>query len=338
MLVCDFPAPDNRRTSMDIQIAFHETGDADVLSVSPAETAAPGPDEVRLRQHAVGVNFVDIYHRTGLYPVPKLPAVPGVEGAGVVEAIGDNVTTLKPGDRVAYAGLPLGAYATTRLLPASRAIPLPDSVSLERAASSMLRGLTVHMLLNRVIPERCQETLLVYAAAGGLGQYLTRWASHRGSRVIGIAGSTAKAKIAVEAGARDVIVGRQADIVKEVNALTGNDGVDAIVDGVGGDNFLQNFQAIKPFGSVLSVGQAGGPLPPIPAEALSARSASFARPSVIAYISDVETYTRAARDVIDMMTKGVHATIGKTYPLGEAAQAHKEMEGGETTGSLLLLP
>ncbi len=323
---------------MDIQIEIRVQGAADVLSVKTCEAKEPGPGEIRVRQHAIGVNFVDIYHRSGLYALPSLPIVPGVEGAGIVEAVGDGVTTVNVGDRIVYAGLPLGAYASVRLLPAWRAIRLPESVSFELAAGSMLRGLTVAMLTSRVFPLSGGHTILVHAGAGGLGQYLTRWSKRLGATVIATVGSAEKAEISRNAGADHVIVGRNADYVTEVLALTGGKGADFIVDGVGGEGLVRNFEAIRPFGIVASVGQPAGPIPPVPVAALSGRAAALARPSVIAFISDPEAYARAAASVFHMMTQGVTASIGGTYPLAEAYRAHEDMEAGKTNGSLLLIP
>ncbi|HWU60810.1 MAG TPA: quinone oxidoreductase [Ensifer sp.] len=323
---------------MDIQIEIREQGAADSLTVSVCPVKTPGPGEIRLRHRAIGVNFVDIYHRSGIYPLPQLPIVPGVEGAGLVEAVGEGVTNVEPGDRVVYGGLPLGAYASTRLLPAWRAIRLPQTVSFELAAASMLRGLTVAMLTGRVFGLGAGQTILVHAGAGGLGQYLTRWSKRLGATVIATVSSAEKAQISRDAGADHVIVGRDADYVTEVLALTGGTGADFIVDGIGGEGFARNFQAIRSFGTVASVGQAGGPIPAIPVAALSARASSLARPSVMAFINDREAYASAAASVFDMIEQGVAGTIGASYPLADAQRAHEDMEGGKTTGSLLLIP
>jgi NADPH:quinone reductase len=323
---------------MDHEIRIAATGGTEMLALCDHAPKQPGPGEIRIRQHAIGVNFVDIYHRSGIYPLPALPVIPGVEGAGVVEATGDGVEDFKPGDRVAYAGMPLGAYASTRLLPAKRAIHLPGDIPFELAAGSMLRGLTAYMLFNRVFPLKAGSTILVHAAAGGLGQYLCRWATHTGATVIGTTSNEAKSDIARAAGAHHVITGRDTDFVEAINGLTNGRGVDAIFDGVGGPNFARNFQAVAPFGVVASVGQAAGPIAPVPVSALSPRAASLSRPSVIAYISNDEAYHTAARSVFAMIGQGVTASIGKSYPLTEARQAHADMEAGLSTGSLLLIP
>lgn len=323
---------------MDIQVSIAKTGGADVLDVLPHTPLAPGDEEIRIRHHAIGVNFVDIYHRTGLYPLPAYPAILGVEGAGIVEAVGSKVAHVKVGDRVGYAGLPVGGYASTRLLPGWRAIPLPDSVGFDTAAASFLRGLTVHMLVNRIFGLKSGQSLLVHAVAGGLGQYVTRWAKHAGATVIGTVSNTEKAAVARAAGADHVIVGRETDFVAETLKATDGKGVEFIVDGVGGEKLINNFNALRPFGIVASVGQAGGPIPPIPAQALSPRSASLSRPSVMAYISDPDVYRTAARDVLAMMGLGISASIGARYPLAEARRAQADLEAGKTAGSPLLVP
>lgn len=323
---------------MDIQIEITKPGGADVLAVTACPERQPGKGEIRLRQHAVGVNFVDIYHRTGAYPLPSFPVVPGVEGAGIVEAVGQGVDNVRVGERVAYAGLPLGAYAATRLLPAWRAVRLPDDVPFELAAASMLRGLTCAMLTSRIFPVSGGDTVLIHAAAGGLGQYLTRWVKRLGATVIGTVGSESKAEIARKAGADHLIIGRDADYVSQVLALTDGKGVPFVVDGIGGETFARNFQTLQPFGIVASVGQAAGPIPPVAVTALSPKAASLSRPSIIAYINDQNAYRSAAQTVFQMMATGVTATIGGTYALRDAAQAHEDMEAGKTSGSLILLP
>ena len=323
---------------MDIEVSFEKTGGPEVLQVRETTVGLPGDGEVRIRHHAIGLNFVDIYHRSGLYSLPLLPAIPGVEGAGVIEDVGSDVDGFCPGDRIAYAGLPVGAYSSRRILPAWRAISLPGDVPFDIAAASMLRGLTVHMLLTRVFNGQFVKTILVHAAAGGLGQYATRWAKRTGMIVIGTVGSANKAEIAKAAGADHVIIGRDADFAKQARDLTGGAGVDAIIDGVGGKRFLRNFDAVNVFGAVASVGQPAGMPPAVEPQALNARASSFSRPSVIAYINDRSTYLTASREVLAMMAAGVHANIGGRFALKDAATAHQEMEAGRSTGSLILIP
>ncbi len=319
---------------MDIQIRMREPGGPEMLEAVEIAPQEPGPGDIRLRLHAAGVNFIDIYHRTGLYPLPE-PRVPGVEGAGIVEAVGPGVDGVRVGDRVAYAGVP-GGYASTRLLPAWRAVGLPDEIPLETAAVSMLRGLTAHMLLTVSYPVGEGSVLLVHAAAGGLGVMLTRWAKHLGATVIGTASTQRKAAVASRNGADHVIVGRDADIVREVADLTGGNGVDFAIDGIGGDMLGQSLRAVRPFGAVASIGWVAGPVPPVGIESLG--TASLAKPSVMAYASDRERYARAADAVIEAFGAGILADIGGQYPLADAARAHAELEAGGTVGSLLLRP
>lgn len=322
---------------MDIAVEMASTGGPDVLRAMERPPQEPGPGEIRLRHEAVGINFVDIYQRVGRYPLP-LPAVLGLEGAGVVEAIGEDVDGLSVGDRVAYGGV-AGAYAATRLLPAWRAVRLPNAISTRVAAATMLKGLTAHMLLTLTHPVQPGDVLLVHAAAGGLGSILTRWATHLGARVIGTAGSEAKAGIARANGAEHVIVGRDADLAGEIAKLTDGRGVDFAVDGIGGETLRKTFASVRRFGTVASIGQAGGPIPLLDVDELGpVRALTLARPSVIAYSADRSLYPTAASAVLAMMAQGVVAEAGGDYALRDAAQAHADLEAGRTTGSLLLIP
>jgi NADPH2:quinone reductase len=313
-------------------------GGIEQLEVADIEIPPPAADEVRIRQTAIGVNFVDIYQRAGLYPMP--PAnIPGVEGVGVVTAVGANVTSVRVGDRIAYAGAPVGAYAAERNLPAWRAIKLPDSISDEAVASSFVKGITGHMLLDRVYPVGAGTTLLVHSAAGGLGQLLTRWASHRGATVIGTVGSEAKAGLARKAGAQHVIVGRDADFAQAVADLTGRRGVDVAYDGVGGATLAKTLACVRPFGVVASIGQAAGPIPPVDVSDLGPRrSLSLARPSVMAYMNETDAYRSAAEAVLAGIESGILGVSGQSYPLSDAARAHADLEAGRTSGALYLEP
>jgi NADPH2:quinone reductase len=327
-----------RQAHMDQAIRLTRTGDTGGLECVPHKPQTPGPDEIRVHHDAIGVNFIDIYHRTGLYSLP-LPSILGVEGAGIVEAVGHKVTDLQVGDRVAYAGAPVGAYASTRLLPGSRAILLPTEIPSKVAAGSMLRGLTAHMLLTRTYPVGPADTIFVHAAAGGLGGLLVQWAKHLGAKVIGTVGSAEKAGRAEVYGADHLIVGREADIASEVAALTNGVGVDFAIDGIGGDMLMKTIACVRPFGTVASIGQAAGPIPPIDVDALGPkRSLSLARPSVMAYAADPKTYPVAAAEVITAIQAGISAQIGGEYPLVAAAKAQDDLESGRTTGSLLLIP
>lgn len=313
-------------------------GGAEQLELAQIELPPPAAGEIRLRQTAIGVNFIDIYQRLGLYALPDAK-IPGVEAVGVVSAVGADVNGLNVGDRVAYAGAPVGAYASERNLPAWRAVKLPGSLSDEVVASSFVKGITAHMLLNRTYPVVSGTVLLVHSAAGGLGQLLTRWASDLGATVIGTVGSEAKADIARRAGARDVIVGRDADFARIVGELTEKRGVDVAYDGVGGATLAKTLGCVRPFGVVASIGQAAGPIAPVNVDDLGPRrSLTLARPSVMAYLNETETYHLAAKAVLAGIEDGVLSVAGQSYPLSKAARAHADLEAGVTSGALYLKP
>lgn len=323
---------------VDTVVRMVRVGGVEALDMVQVPASEPGPGEVRVRHDAIGVNFIDIYQRTGLYPLP-LPAVLGVEGAGRIEAVGVDVTGFAVGDRVAYAGAPVGAYATARSLPASRLVALPQAIPSRVAAASMLKGLTAHMLLTKTCQVDAGATLLVHAAAGGLGTLLTRWAKALGAIVIGTAGSPEKAEIAMRHGADHVIVGRDADLATEVARLTAGQGVDFAIDGIGGTTLRKTLACVRRFGTVASIGQAAGAIPPLAVEELGPiRSVSLARPSVMAYCADPGLYARGMSDLLGAMERGIVAGISAEYPLAEAARAQADLEAGRTTGSLLLIP
>jgi NADPH2:quinone reductase len=319
-------------------IRLKAPGGAEQLEWTQVELVPPAADEIRLRQTAIGVNFIDIYQRRGLYALPEAK-IPGVEAVGTVSAVGADVKGLKAGDRIAYAGAPVGAYASERNLPAWRAVRLPDSLSDEVVALSFVKGITAHMLLHRVYPVGHGATLLVHSAAGGLGQLLTRWASHLGATVIGTVGSEEKAEIARIAGARHVIVGRDADFARAVAEFTDKRGVDAAYDGVGGATLAKTIGCVRPFGVVASIGQAGGPIPPVDVNDLGPRrSLSLSRPSVMAYMNETGVYRSAAEAVLSGIESGVLNVAGQAYALREAARAHADLEAGRTSGALYLKP
>jgi NADPH2:quinone reductase len=319
-------------------IRLKAPGGAEQLELAQAELPPLAADEIRLRQTAIGVNFIDIYQRMGLYALPDAK-IPGVEAVGVISAVGADVQGFKVGDRIAYAGAPVGAYASERNLPAWRAIKLADTLSDDVVASSFVKAITAHMLLNRTYPVAGGTVLLVHSAAGGLGQLLTRWASHLGATVIGTVGSEAKAEIARQAGARHVIVGRDADFARIVGDLTEKRGVDVAYDGVGGATLLKTLACVRPFGVVASIGQAAGPIPPVDVGDLGPRrSLSLARPSVMAYLNETEAYHLAAKAVLAGIENGVLTVAGQSYPLSEAARAHADLEAGVTSGALYLKP
>lgn len=323
---------------MDIAVRMTGVGGIDRLEIVAHPPQHPAPGTVRIRHDAIGVNFIDIYHRRGLYPL-ALPAVPGVEGAGVIEAVGEGVVGYMVGERVAYAGAPVGAYATTRLIATERLVHLPGDIPSSLAAASMLKGLTAHMLLHRIYKVEPGTTLLVHAAAGGLGALVVRWAKHLGATVIGTVGSAAKAEKARAHGADHLIVGRDADIVGTVASLTHGQGVDFAIDGIGGEMLRKTLACTRRFGTVASIGQAAGPIPPIAVEEIGpVRSLSLARPSVMAYAADPDTYPIAAAALLQAMRSGILAEIGGEYCLADAARAQSDLEEGRSTGSLLLVP
>lgn len=313
-------------------------GGVEQFEVAEVELPPLAAGEVRIRQTAIGVNFVDIYQRSGLYPMP--PAnVPGVEGVGVVAEVAADVTSLAIGDRIAYAGAPVGAYASERNLPAWRGIRLPPALSDTQVASVFVKGITAHMLLYRVYPVGPGTVILMHSAAGGLGQLLTRWAVHLGATLIGTVGSETKAEIARKAGAQHVIVGRDADFAARVAELTGGRGVDVAYDGVGGATLAKTLGCVRPFGVVASIGQAGGPIPPVEVGDLGPRRSLFlARPSVMAYLNETETYRLAAEAVLAAIESGLLKVAGQPYALSEAARAHADLEAGATVGALYLEP
>ncbi|WP_119460542.1 quinone oxidoreductase family protein [Rhodospirillaceae bacterium SYSU D60014] len=321
-------------------IRFHETGGPDVLRWEPVEVGAPAADQIRLRQTAVGLNYIDTYHRTGLYPVPKLPSGIGLEGAGVVEAVGEDVKDLKPGDRIAYASAPLGSYAESRLMPAGRVVKLPDGISDQTAAAMMLQGLTVQYLLRRTRRLQAGETILVHAAAGGVGLILCQWAKHLGATVIGTVGSEEKAAIAREHGCDHPILYRSENFVDRVRDLTGGAGVPVVYDGVGKDTFMPSLDCLAPLGLMVSFGNASGSVPPFDLGILSAKGSLFlTRPTLVTYTAKREDLVASANDLFDVVDRGaVKITVNQTYPLRDAAQAHRDLEARKTIGSTILLP
>ena len=323
---------------MAVIVRMKTPGGVEQLEVADIDLPPPGRGEIRLRQTAIGVNSIDIYHRTGLYPLPP-ERIPGVEAVGVVAAVGTEVTGLEVGDRIAYAGAPVGAYASERNLPAWRCVKLPAGLADEAVAAAFVKGITADMLLNRVFPVVRGTTILVHSAAGGLGQLLTRWASATGATVIGTVGSSAKAEIARAAGALHVINGRDADFAAAVSDLTAGRGVDVAYDGVGGTTLQKTLGCVRPFGVVASIGQSAGPIPSVDVRDLGPRrSLMLARPSVMAHMNDADAYSRSAGRVLAAMTEGVLQVSGKAYSLRDAAQAQADLEAGRTTGALYLRP
>jgi len=321
---------------MPIAIVLTAPGGPDMLRPEIVDEVSPVADDVRVRQSTIGVNFVDIYFRQGLYAREPGQDILGLEGSGVVEAIGRDVRDLRVGDRVAYVGRPLGAYAEVRNLPESRLVKLPDGVSERVAGSSMLRGLTAHMLLHKTYPLRAGDWVLVHAAAGGLGHLVTRWARRLGAHVIGTVGSTAKKDIAFEAGADEVLLHTSENWMEEARRIADGKGVHLAIDGIGGAILSKTLTTVRPFGIAASLGQPAGPIPPIRVEQLSERTIGLARPSVLAYANDPALYRQGASALLAELQNGLVNPIGADYPLEEAAKAHADLEAGRTTGSVIL--
>ena len=320
-------------------IRIHEYGGPEMLRWEDVEVGAPGAGEVRLKHHAIGLNYIDTYHRTGLYKLPALPSVLGMEGAGEVTAVGPGVTEFKVGDRVAYAN-PVGSYAQERVIPADRIVRLPDAISYQTGAAMMLQGMTVRYLLRETYHVGPETTLLMHAAAGGTGLILCQWARAIGATIIGTVGSAEKAALAKAAGATHVINYRTEDWVARVREITGGKGCDVVYDGVGRDTFPGSLDCLRPKGLWASFGNASGNVPPFEIGLLGAKGCLFAtRPSLFVYTAKREDLVANAADLMDMVAKGaVRIDVNQTYALSQAAQAHRDLEGRKTTGSTVLLP
>ncbi len=319
-------------------IRIHAPGGADALRYEPVEVPAPGPGQATVRHTAIGVNFIDVYQRTGLYGIPT-PFSLGMEGAGVVEAVGPDVVHVKPGDRVAYTGSPPGSYSTARTLPAGILVRLPDGIADDVAASIMLKGMTSWYLLTRTHVAKAGEAILVHAAAGGVGQILCQWAAHIGCTVIGTVGSEEKAAIARACGCHHPIVYTREDFVARVKAITDGKGVSVAYDSVGKDTFQGSFDCLRNTGHLISFGQSSGPPPAIETKWLAQKSASLTRPTLFHYIAARADLETAATDLFEMVTNGIVKIAPPTvYPLAEAARAHRDLEGRRTTGSIVLRP
>jgi NADPH2:quinone reductase len=320
-------------------IRFHENGGPEVLRLEDVPPEPLGPRQVRIRQGAIGVNYIDTYDRSGLYPV-ALPSGLGREAAGVVIEVGRSVKTIHEGDRVAYAGSAPGAYAEERVMDAARVVKVPDAVSDREAAALMLKGLTAWFLLRRCHRVRRGEPVLLHAAAGGVGLIALQWALALGARVIAVVGSDEKAKLVAAHGAAEVIVSAREDIAARVRALTKKRGVPVVYDGVGKDTFTASLDSLAPRGLMVSYGNASGAVPPFSPLELTRRGSLFlTRPTLFHYIAKSSELARGARELFEVVGSGkVKVRIGKSYPLAEAAQAHRDLESRNTTGSLVLTP
>jgi NADPH2:quinone reductase len=319
-------------------IRFHKPGGPEVLVWEEVGLAKPGPGEARIRHTAVGLNFVDIYNRSGLYPV-QLPSGLGSEAAGVVEEVGPGVTDIKPGDRVAYGSSPLGAYAEARLIPADRLLKLPDSIDDRTAAAMMLKGLTVQYLIRQTYRVKAGDTILLHAAAGGVGLILSQWAKHLGATVIGTVGSDEKAKLARDHGCAHTIVYTREDFVKRVEDITGGKKVPVVYDSVGKDTFLKSLDCLAPLGVVASFGQSSGAVEPLNLGLLAQKGSLYVtRPTLNTYGAKRENLVAMAKELFEVVQAGaVKIEVRQTYPLKDAAKAHADLAARRTTGSTLLL-
>lgn len=321
-------------------IIMEKSGGPEVLQWRDYDPGYPGPGEALVRHEAVGLNFIDVYHRSGLYPLPVLPAIPGLEGAGIVDAVGEGVTEAAPGDRVAYAGVPAGAYAQVRRIPAHRLIRLPDDISCRTGAAMMLRGMTARYLLRGCYPVVAGSRILIHAAAGGVGSIVCQWAKHIGATVIGTVGSREKADIARANGCDHPIDYNEEDFVEEVSKITAAEGVDVVYDSVGQSTLLKSLECLRPKGTLVSFGQSSGAVAPIDIGILGAKGSLFlTRPSLMTYTEKREDLLEHARDLFSVVESGaVKIGVNQSYPLSEAAQAHRDLEGRKTTGSSILIP
>jgi NADPH2:quinone reductase len=318
-------------------IRITETGGPEVMKLVDVEVGAPGPGEVQIRHEALGLNFIDVYFRSGLYPMP-LPAGIGLEGAGVVTAVGEGVSTVKAGDRVAYCGGQPGAYCEVRNMPAAPVVKLPDDVGFEQAAAMMLKGLTVEYLLHRTYKVQAGQTILFHAAAGGVGLIAMQWAKALGVTVIGTAGSPEKAALAKKFGADHVILYREENVPERVREITNGAMVPVVYDSVGKDTFQMSIDSLQPFGMMVSFGNASGPVPPVPLTALKG-SLYITRPSLMPYTANRATLEEMAARLFGMIGSGkVKIEIDQRYALADAVKAHQDLEGRKTTGSTILLP
>jgi len=319
-------------------IRIQQNGGPEQMHWEEVVVGDPGPGEVRVRNTAIGLNFIDTYHRSGLYPMP-LPLVLGSEGAGVVEAVGPKVKEFKVGDRVAYAQ-PIGAYAEVLIRPVARLVKIPAGIKDETAAAMMLKGMTAWYLCRRTYRVKKGDTIVVHAAAGGVGQILCQWAKHLGATVIGTVGSDEKVALAKKVGCKHVVVMSREKLSERVKAITKGKGVPVVYDGVGKDTFMESLDCLQPLGLMASFGNASGAVPPVNIGVLAQKGSLFlTRPTLVNYTSSREDLLTAARELFAVVKKGaVKITINQRYPLREAAQAHSDLESRKTTGSTILLP
>jgi len=321
-------------------IRIYETGGPEVMRWEDYDPGQPAVGEALVQHEAVGLNFIDVYHRNGTYPLPALPAILGMEGAGMVTAVGEGVTEVAAGDRVAYAGVPPGAYAEARLIPAHRLVKVPDAISTQQAAAMMLQGMTARYLLRGCYDVKAGDTILVHAAAGGVGLIVCQWAHHLGATVIGTVGSEEKAALARSHRCHHTILYNQEDFAERTREITGGKGVDVVYDSVGQATFMKSLDCLRPMGMMVAFGQSSGLVPPFDPGLLSAKGSLFlTRPTLMTYTAERDALLEHARDLFEVVGSGaVQIEIQQTYPLSEAARAHKDLEARKTTGSTILLP
>ena len=320
-------------------IRIHQTGGPEVLSWDEIEVGDPAVGQIRVRQTAVGLNYIDTYHRSGLYPMADMPAVIGMEAAGIVDAVGEGVTSLRVGDRIAY-GSCLGGYAETRLMPADKALNLPDSIDDRTAAAMMLQGMTVEYLIRRTFRVEAGQTVLLHAAAGGVGQIASQWLNHLGATIIGTVGSAEKAELARAHGCHHVINYRDEDFVSRTKEITDGKGVPVVYDGVGRDTFEGSLDCLQPRGLMVSFGNASGPVSEFNLGILAAKGSLYVtRPTLMSYTASRADLEESANALFDVVGQGkVKIEVGQTYALKDTAQAHRDLESRKTTGSTVLLP
>ncbi len=318
-------------------IIIERQGGPEVLTLADRPVGDPGPGEIRIRHHAIGLNFIDCYQRSGLYPM-KLPAALGMEAAGVVEAVGAGVTHLKPGDRAAYAAQPPGAYCEARVMPAAQVCPLPDGIGFDAGAAMMLKGMTVEYLFHRTVPLKAGDSVLFHAAAGGVGLIACQWAKSEGITLIATAGSDEKCQLALDHGAAHALNYTQADWPAQVRALTGGKGVDAVMDSVGAATFDGSLDSLRPLGMMISFGNASGPVPPLNLGVLAAKgSLQITRPTLFTHIARHETCQAMAQHLFGKVLSGaVTIRIDQRFPLEQVQDAHRALEARQTTGCTIL--
>jgi NADPH2:quinone reductase len=321
-------------------VRVHQTGGPEGMRFEQIDVGRPGPGQARLRQTAVGLNFIDVYFRSGLYPGPEVPFVLGMEAAAVVEEVGEGVSDLSVGQRVAYASAPLGAYAQERLMTADRLVPLPDGISDEQAAAMMLKGMTARYLLRRTFRVERGQTILFHAAAGGVGLIACQWAKHLGATVIGTVGSEAKAELAKAHGCDHPIRYDQEDLVARVREITGGKGVPVVYDSVGQSTFQKSLDCLAPLGMLVSFGQSSGKIPPVDLGILSQKGSLYiTRPTLVNYVAARDDLLATAKDLFNVVQSGaVRIEINQRFALRDASDAHRALEGRQTTGSTLLIP